>query len=124
MDPFLDTYAYPQNLALDIEAELDYWRGCYKKMPFHKPGLPFETYVPAIKFGYDCYLAHYRDDLDLVLPALKQRYERDFPQPRRLNWGTCQRILRAVWEHIKLSHRCRRNAFSGEARDLGAATVR
>ncbi len=107
MNPFLDEHAYPQNLAVDIEAEVAYWRGCYRKMPFHRAGTSFERYLPVIKFGYDSYFIHYRDGLDMALPALKRRYEHHFPGSDAMAWSICQQIISAVWERIRADHRSR-----------------
>ncbi|MET0582334.1 MAG: hypothetical protein ABWY48_02005 [Pseudoxanthomonas sp.] len=102
MDPFLDTHhSAPQQVALNMEVELEYWRCCYRRMPFHRQGLAYETYVPAIKFAYDCYLYHHRDELTFVFPALKERYQRLFPLPKRTDWRTVERIIRAVWLRIQ-----------------------
>ena len=101
MDPFLDTHAAPQQVALNMEVELEYWRCCYRRMPFHRQGLAYEAYIPAIKFAYDCYLYHHRDELTFVFPALKERYQRQFPLPKRTDWRTVERIIRAVWQRIQ-----------------------
>ena len=106
MGPFLDTHAAPQQVALDIEVELDYWRGCYRRMPFHRQGLAYEAYVPAIKFAYDCYLYHHRDELKLLFPALKERYLRQFPLPQRIEWRSVERIVKAVWQRIQSGEHC------------------
>lgn len=107
MDLFLDEHAYPQNLAVDIEAEVVYWRGCYRKMRFYRAGTSFDRYLPVIKFGYDSYFVHFRDGLEMALPALKQRYENHFPASDAMPWSTCQAIITAVWERIRADHRAR-----------------
>lgn len=106
MGPFLDTHAAPQQVALDIEVELEYWRRCYRRMPFHRQGLAYEVYVPAIKFAYDCYLYHHRDELKLLFPALKERYLRQFPLPQRIEWRSVERIVKAVWQRIQSGEPC------------------
>ena len=107
MDLFLHEHAYPQNLAVDIEAEVVYWRDCYRKMPFYRAGTSFNRYLPAIKFGYDSYFAHFRDGLEMALPVLKQRYENHFPASDAVPWSICKEIIRAVWERIRADHRAR-----------------
>ena len=106
MGPFLDTHAAPQQVALDIEVELEYWRRCYRRMPFHRQGLAYEACIPAIKFAYDCYLYHHRDDLEMVFPALKERYQRHFPLPQRTEWRVVERIVKAVWQRIQSGEPC------------------
>jgi hypothetical protein len=106
MGPFLDTHAAPQQVALNIEVELEYWRCCYRRMPFHRHGLAYEAYVPAIKFAYDCYLYHHRDDLKMLFPALKERYQRQFPLQQRTEWRVVERIVKAVWQRIQSGEPC------------------
>ena len=106
MGPFLDTHAAPQQVALNIEAELEYWRCCYRRMPFRRQGPAYETYVPAIKFAYDCYLHHHHDDLKTLFPALKERYQRQFPLPQRTEWRIVERIVKAVWRRIQSGQHC------------------
>jgi len=101
MDPFLDTHSAPQQVALNMEVELEHWRCCYRRMPFHRQGLAYESYVPAIKFAYDCYLYHHRDELTLLFPALKARYQRLFPLSKQTDWRTVERIIKAVWLRIQ-----------------------
>ena len=107
MDLFLDEHAYPQNLAVDIEAEVVYWRDCYRTMPFYRAGTSFNRYLPAIKFGYDSYFVHFRDGLEMALPVLKQRYENHFPASDAVPWSICHEIITAVWERIRADHRAR-----------------
>lgn len=106
MGPFLDTHAAPQQVALNIEVELEHWRRCYRRMPFHRQGCAYESYIPAIKFAYDCYLYHHRDELKLLFPALKERYQRLFPAPQRTDWRTVERIVKAVWLRIQSGESC------------------
>ena len=106
MGPFLDTHVAPQQIALDIEVELEYWHRCYNRTPLYRQGLAYETYVPAIKFAYDCYLHHHRDDLKMLFPALKERYERQFPLPQRTEWQVVERIVKAVWQRIRSGRPC------------------
>jgi hypothetical protein len=96
-----EIHASPRDVVLDIEAELKYWRQCYRKRPFHQRGLPFEAYVPTLKFGYDAYLLHHREALELLMPALKERYLHHLPCEQRLEWSRSQRIIRETWQRIQ-----------------------
>ena len=88
-------------VVVDIEAELDFWRQCYRKWPFHRRGLRFDVYVPTLKFGYDCYLLYHRHELDSLLPALKQRYAYQLPAAQRLDWPRSQGIIREAWRRMQ-----------------------
>jgi hypothetical protein len=84
-------------------------------MPFHRQGLAYESYVPAIKFAYDCYLCHHRDELSLLFPVLKERYQRQFPPSKRIQWRTVEEILQAVWQRIQSGSTC-----MGSSREIAA----
>ena len=70
-----------QGVVINIEAELAFWRRCYRKWPFHRRGLGFDAYVPTLKFGYDSYLLYHRRNLDELLPALRGYATLRRPEP-------------------------------------------
>ncbi|MET0892069.1 MAG: hypothetical protein ABWY01_00695 [Pseudoxanthomonas sp.] len=86
-------------MVLDIVAELAYWRSCYPHRRFFHDHLPFETYVPTFKFGYDTYLIHHHEQLAELVPMLRRRYtvlnERD-----QLQWTDAMAIVRATWKRM------------------------
>lgn len=90
-----------QGVVVDIKAELDFWRQCYRKWPFHRRGLGFDAYVPTLKFGYDSYLLFHHRDLDELLPALKGRYAYQLPAAQRLGWSCSQCIIREIWRRMQ-----------------------
>jgi hypothetical protein len=94
-------YADSRGLVIDIEAELDFWRQCYRRCPFHQRGLKFDAYVPTLKFGYDSYLLYHHGDLDELLPALKGRYAHQLPVAQRLSWSCSQIIVRETWRRLQ-----------------------
>ena len=89
-----------QGVIVNIESELAYWRQCFEQKSFHLSGQRFEAYVPTFKFGYDAYLQHYRDPLEILLPALKARYEHSLPSTQRLDWGRGQSIIKETWRRM------------------------
>lgn len=88
-------------LVIDIEAELGFWRRCYRKSPFHRRGLGFDAYVPTLKFGYDAYLLFHHHELGSLLPALKERYASRLPATQRLDWSCSQNIIRETWRRMQ-----------------------
>jgi hypothetical protein len=88
-------------VVIDIEAELGFWRHCYRKWPFHRRGLGFDAYVPTLKFGYDAYLLFHRHELGSLLPALKERYANRIPAAQRLDWPCSQNIIREIWRRVQ-----------------------
>ena len=91
----------PHGVVVNIESELAYWRQCFEQKSFHQSGQRFETYVPTFKFGYDAYLLHHRDPLDMLLPALKARYEHSLPSAQRLDWARGQSIIKETWQRMQ-----------------------
>lgn len=90
-----------QDVMLDIDNELAYWRGAYRFSAFHRQERPFEAYVATLKFGYDMYLLHYHRPLDQLLPALSDRYGRDVPAAQRLDWPLAEAVIRETWKRMQ-----------------------
>lgn len=96
-----DIRATPQDVMLDIDAELRHWRGCYRHSAFHRIPREFDDYIPTLKFGYDTYLLNYRRDIEDVLPSLESRYQRAIPEWQRLDWPSGEAIIRETWKRMK-----------------------
>ena len=96
-----DIRATPQDVMLDIDAELRHWRGCYRDSPFHRTAREFDDYIPTLKFGYDVYLLNHHKDLDALMDNLKQRYERSVPEWQRLDWPLSEAIVRETWKRMQ-----------------------
>ena len=91
----------PHGVVVNIESELAYWRQCFEQKSFHQSGQRFESYVPTFKFGYDAYLQHHRDPLEMLLPSLKARYEHSLPSTQRLDWARDQSIIKETWQRMQ-----------------------
>lgn len=96
-----DIRATPQDVMLDIDAELRHWRGCYRDSAFHRTAREFDDYIPTLKFGYDTYLLNYDKDLDELMDKLEQRYQRSVPEWQRLDWPLGQAIVRETWKRMR-----------------------
>lgn len=90
-----------QDVMLDIDAELRYWRGCYRESAFHRASVEFDDYIPTLKFGYDSYLRNHQGDLDELMATLEQRYQRAVPEWQRLRWPVCDAIIRETWKRMQ-----------------------
>ena len=101
MGTIRDIRATPQDVMLDIDAELRHWRGCYRQSSFHRTSREFDDYIPTLKFGYDVYLLNYRKDLDGLMDLLRQRYERSVPEWQRLDWTLGEAIVRETWKRMQ-----------------------
>ena len=95
-----DIHGTCQDVMLDIDAELRYWRGCYRESAFHRASVEFDDYIPTLKFGYDAYLLNHHENLDELMPSLERRYQRVVPQWQRLDWPLCQAIVRETWKRM------------------------
>lgn len=83
--------------VLNIETELDYWRGVIPRTEFAQISLRFSHFVPTIKFGYDCYLLFHHSPLCNLLPDLRERYDRIVPSNEQLEWRWADQIIRHAW---------------------------
>lgn len=90
-----------QDVMLDIDAELRYWRGCYRQSAFHRAPMEFDDYIPTLKFGYDAYLLNHLRNLDELMSSLEQRYQRVVPQWQRLDWSLGEAVVRETWKRMR-----------------------
>ena len=90
-----------QDVMLDIDAELRYWRGCYRESVFHRTPVEFDDYIPTLKFGYDTYLLNHHRNLDELMASLERRYQIAVPQWQRLDWIVGQAIIRETWKRMR-----------------------
>ena len=86
-------------VALDIAAELSYWKSCYPYRRFFHAQLPFDAYVPTFKFGYDSYLIHHHVQLAELVPMLQRRYT-SLIEREQLPWADAMAIVRATWKRM------------------------
>ena len=96
-----DIRATRQDVMLDIDAELRYWRGCYRESDFHRAPAEFDDYIPTLKFGYDAYLLNHNKNLDELVANLELRYQRVVPQWQRLDWSLGEAIVRETWKRMR-----------------------
>lgn len=94
-------FAPGQGVLVHIDAELAYWRQVFPQTEFSKIALPFDAFVPTIKFGYDCFLLYYKEPLAEVLPRLRERYEKTVATHQRLEWRWADQIVRHAWGRMR-----------------------
>lgn len=90
-----------QGMLLDIQAELEYWRRIFPGTEFGDASLPFDDFVPTIKFGYDCFLLFHRQPLAEILPGLRDRYQKTVPRHEQLDWRWADQIVRHAWGRMR-----------------------
>jgi hypothetical protein len=89
-----------KGIVVDIAAELAYWQRIWPTTEFGGTSLPFDSFVPSIKFGYDCYLLFYKQGLADTLPGLRDRYQRTVPVDDQLDWRWADQIIRHTWGRL------------------------
>lgn len=101
--PTGSAFASGQGVLLDIDRELEYWRQALPNTELGKVALPFEAFVPTIKFGYDCFLLFHRETLAEVLPRLRERYKLVVPVADQLEWRWADQIVRHAWGRLRVN---------------------
>lgn len=79
---------------------LDYWILNYSSAPFHREGLSFRDYAPALYLGITGRIAYPNRPFEQILPKLEARY----PHVRgmsALEWLDAIPIARAAWERAR-----------------------
>lgn len=87
-----------QNMVLDIESELAFWRKRYPISAFCRVGRAFESCVSTLKFGYDLYLFNYRRSFDQLLPT---RCACDLPQHECMERPLAEAVIRETWNRMR-----------------------
>ena len=85
------------DLALDVEAELAYWRKCFRDLPGCSQ-MRLEDIKPALKLGTDAALQARGRDFDEIADELQIRYHR-IRGESLVPWDQARPVVRAVWEH-------------------------
>lgn len=94
-------FAPGQGVFVDVAAELEYWRRIFPTTELAGIALPFDSFVPTIKFGYDCFLIYNSEKLAEVLPRLRLRYAETVPVDQQLDWRWADQIVRHAWGRLR-----------------------
>ncbi|QQQ02906.1 hypothetical protein [Lysobacter enzymogenes] len=81
-------------------AGLDYWILNYSSAPFHREGLSFRDYAPALYLGITGRVAYPSRPFEQILSKLEARY----PHVRGmspLEWLDAIPVARAAWERAR-----------------------
>ncbi|MET0655727.1 MAG: hypothetical protein ABWY48_02485 [Pseudoxanthomonas sp.] len=85
------------DLAVDMDVELTYWRSALPATEIAAAALEFSSFIPTIRFGYECYSLYHHHSLAEVLPVLKVRYDMVVPASEQLDWRWADQIIRHSW---------------------------
>lgn len=86
--------------------EDEYWRQHYASQPYYESGLPYESYQPAYRVGYEGY-NRYRNDrrtFDEVEPELRRDYESNYGTSG-LAWEKAKYAVRDAWNRAENAFR-------------------
>ena len=90
-----------QNVMLDIDSELHYWRENYTQAAYHRTPRPFDQYVSTLKFGYDMYLLNHGRGLEELLPVMRARYQATMDSYQCLDWPLAEAVIRETWKRMR-----------------------
>jgi len=90
-----------QNMVLNIESELAFWRKRYPTRAFCRVGRSLESCVSTLKFDCDLYLLNYRRSFGQLPPTLPTRYARDLPQHERMDRPLAKAVIRETWNRMR-----------------------
>jgi len=79
---------------------LDYWILNYSFAPFHRAGLTFRDYAPALFLGALAAIEHPGRPLDEILGRLQARYP-EIRGQSALEWPQTLPVIRAAWERAR-----------------------
>jgi len=78
---------------------LAYWAVHYRVAAFHRPGLRFRDYAPALYLGISGFIASPDSPFEFLLPRLSLRY----PSVRgasTLSWRNAIPVIWSAWERM------------------------
>ena len=77
--------------------EDDYWRSHYSARPYATPQVPYETFRPAYRYGWESYRRFRGRKFDEVEIELRREWERT---DRELSWDRARGATRDAWQRI------------------------
>lgn len=86
--------------AIDPTVEDTYWRDEYAKRPYYEKDVPYETYAPAYRHGWES-RARYRDrSFDAAEADLRREWETS-NHGSNLNWEKAKLATRDAWHRVE-----------------------
>ena len=84
---------------IDPAAEEQYWRDTYTDRPYVTPGLTYDDYGPAYRYGIDSYDRYEGRPFDTIEPALERDWERA-KGTSKLTWEHAKHASRDAWQRV------------------------
>lgn len=85
--------------AIDPTYEDEYWVLNYPTRPYAKPNIPYESYRPAYRVGYEGYERYPAKSFDEVESDLRRDYEK-IRGNANLEWKEAQHAARDAWYRV------------------------
>jgi hypothetical protein len=85
---------------IDPTIEDAYWRDEYVNRPYAKRDLPYESYQPAYRTGYEGYMRYQGKRYDEVEPDLQRDYE-TYRGDSDLDWNDAKHATRDAWHRVE-----------------------
>lgn len=93
--------AEAQQSPVSDALEADYWRSNYQHRPYVEPGVEYDQYAPAYRYGWEMYLVHAVKGrgFDELEPQLSRRWDQS-RQGSRLSWEKAREAVRDAWDRM------------------------
>lgn len=90
-----------QQGPVSTTVEADYWRTNYQHRPYVEPGVEYDQYAPAYRYGWEMYIVHSPkgSNFDEVEPELSRRWDTS-RQGSRLTWERAKEAVRDAWNRM------------------------
>jgi hypothetical protein len=86
--------------SIDPTAEDAYWRDNYAKRPYFSKDVPYDTYSPAYKYGWESRQRHAGRSFDEAEAELRAGWEKSGDNAR-LTWDKARPATRDAWQRIE-----------------------
>jgi uncharacterized protein (TIGR02284 family) len=91
----------PQPSPVGTTLEADYWKTNYQHRPYVEPGVSFEEYAPAYRYGWEMYTVHLVKGrpFDELEPELARNWDTN-RRGSRLGWDKARHAVRDAWDRM------------------------
>jgi uncharacterized protein (TIGR02284 family) len=88
-----------QQSPVSPNVEADYWRTNYQHRPYVEPGVDYDQYAPAYRYGWEMYTVHSGRSFEDMEPELSRRWDTS-RQGSRLTWERAKEAVRDAWNRM------------------------
>ncbi len=88
-----------QEAPVSSTLELDFWRTNYQHRPYVEPGVSYDEYAPAYRYGWEAYTSHagLGRTFEQVEPDLQSRWDL-YRGTSKLPWDKARLAAKDAWE--------------------------